>query len=102
MGDHWARLLTYRVPKLFGVKSWWESKEDEFRSGAQGELTSWYIRKGITVSCGKVTTSGTKELGRMTVVAYGHLREVSSKDTCDVMRSEDFFLPVEVFTILSV
>lgn len=33
--------------------------------------------------------------------AYGHLREVSSKDTRDIVRSEGFVLPIEIFAILS-
>ena len=37
----------------------------------------------------------------MTVVAYGHLCEVSSKDTCNIVRSEDLVFPVKVFAVLS-
>ena len=41
-------------------------------------------------------------IGRgVTMVAYGHLREVSSKDTCDVVGSEGFVFPVEIFAVLS-
>ena len=36
----------------------------------------------------------------MAVVTYGHLREVSSEDTCDIVGSENFVFPVEVFAIL--
>jgi len=57
--DHWARLLTYRVPELFGVKRWWDREENQSGNEAEGELTSWYILKGITVSCGEVIGSGT-------------------------------------------
>jgi len=35
-------------------------------------------------------------------VTYGHLCEVSSKDTRDIVGSENFIFPVEIFAILSV
>ena len=35
------------------------------------------------------------------MVAYGHLREVSSKDARNIMGSEDFVFPIEIFAILS-
>ena len=34
------------------------------------------------------------------MAAYGHLCEVSSKDTCNVVGSEDFVFPIKVFAIL--
>ena len=34
-------------------------------------------------------------------VAYGHLREVSSKDTRDIVRSENFVFPVKILAVLS-
>ena len=64
------------------------------------ELTSWYILKGITVSCGAAMESGLR--GRKGIaVTYGHLCEVSSKDTRDIVGSENFVFPVEIFAILS-
>jgi len=35
------------------------------------------------------------------VIAYGHLREVSSKDTRDIMGGENFVFPIEIFAVLS-
>lgn len=33
--------------------------------------------------------------------AYGHLCEVSSKDTRNIVGRKDFLFPIEIFTILS-
>ena len=33
--------------------------------------------------------------------AYGHLREVSSKDTRNIMGGERFIFPIEIFAVLS-
>jgi hypothetical protein len=35
------------------------------------------------------------------MVTYGHLRKVSSKNACNIVGSEDFVFPVEVFSVLS-
>ena len=34
------------------------------------------------------------------MVAHGHLGEVSSKDTRDVVGGENFVFPIEVFAVL--
>jgi hypothetical protein len=36
----------------------------------------------------------------MTMVTYGHLHKVSPKNTCNIVGSEDFVFPVEVFAVL--
>ena len=35
------------------------------------------------------------------MATYGHLCEVSSKDTRDIVGGEDFVFPIEIFAILS-
>lgn len=32
--------------------------------------------------------------------AYGHLCEISSKDTCDIVGCESFLFPIEIFAVL--
>lgn len=38
----------------------------------------------------------------MSMEAYRHLREVSSKYTRNIMGSESFVFPIEIFAILSI
>ena len=65
------------------------------------ELTPWYILKGITVSCGQSRGQGQEDCKRVTVAAYGHLCEISSKDTRDIVGCEALLFPIEIFAVLS-
>lgn len=65
-------MLTYRTPELFGVEGRW-GREESYSGGGAKWLTSWYILKGITASCGTVTGSGVvglQEVGFGNVQAF--------------------------------
>lgn len=88
------------------VRNYLEFKDGEAVRKIDLEVKQEGLHRGtyervLRFPMGQRRDQGLWDRKRITIEAYGHLCEVSSKDTCNIVGGEGFIFPIEIFAILS-